>query len=90
LPPYWPRRTGADTDFFFAHPKAAEVSYPMPCGFSKCDETVRRKVTLYSPTTSADVELVFEPYQSLLLRVSEQGEITPIDCRYRPPIPVQS
>jgi hypothetical protein len=90
LPPYWARQTGTDTDFFFAHPKAAEVSYPMPYGFSKCDKTLRRRVALHSPTASADVELIFEPYQSLLLRLSEKGEITPTDCRYRPPIPVQS
>ncbi len=90
LPPYWARKTETDTDFFFAHPKAAEVCDPMPYGFSKCDETLRRRVTLQSPTASADVELVFEPYQSLLMRLSEKGEITPLDCRYRPPIPVQS
>ena len=59
LPPYWARKTGTDTDFFFAHPQAAEVSYPMPYGFSKCDKTVRRRVTLHSPTASTDVELDF-------------------------------
>jgi hypothetical protein len=90
LPPYWARRTGTDTDFFFAHPKAAEVRYPMPYGFSKCDDTLRRRVTLHSPMTSADVELIFAPYQSLVVRLSDQGEITPIDCRYQPPTPLQS
>jgi hypothetical protein len=89
LPSYWARQTGNDTDFFFAHPKAAEVHYPMPFGFSRCDETVRRRVTLWSASASADVELVFSPYQSLVLRLSAKGEITPIECGYHPPIPVQ-
>jgi hypothetical protein len=90
LPPYWARKTATDTDFFFAHPRAADVRYPMPYGFSKCADTVGRRVILQSPKASVDVELVFEPYQSLLLRLSQKGEITPIDCRYCPPIPLQS
>jgi hypothetical protein len=40
--------------------------------------------------TSADVELIFAPYQSLVVRLSDQGKITPIDCRYQPPTPLQS
>ncbi len=60
----------------------------MPYGFSKCDETVRRRVTLRSTLASADVDLVFAPYQSLVMRLSANGEITPIDCGYQPPIPV--
>jgi len=89
LPSYWARKTGTDTDFFFAHPKAAEVRYPMPHGFARCDEAVRRRVTLRSNAASADIELVFAPYQSLVLRLSAKGEITPLDCHYHPPIPVQ-
>ena len=62
----------------------------MPYGFSKYDETVRRKVTLQTPAAAADVEPLFEPYRSMLLHLSEKGEITPLDCRYHPPIPEQS
>jgi hypothetical protein len=90
LPPYWARESADYTDFFFAPPKAAEVSYPMPYGFSYCRETQRRNVTLRRGTASAEVELVFEPYQSLLLRLSAEGKVTPIDCRFQPPVPVQS
>jgi hypothetical protein len=89
LPFCWARQTGTDTDFFFAHPRAAEVRYPMPYGFARCDETVRRRITLRSNSASADVELVFAPYQSLVMRLSARGEITAIDCGYQPPIPVQ-
>jgi hypothetical protein len=90
LPPYWARESAGYTDFFFAPPKTAEVSYPMPYGFSYCQETQRRNVTLRRGTASADVELVFEPYQSLLLRLSAEGKVTPIDCRFLPTVPVQS
>ena len=89
LPPCWARQTAAYTDFFFAHPKAADVRYPMPFGFSFCEETIRRKVTVRTASSAAEIELVFEPYQSLLFRLSAEGAIQPLDCRYCPPVPVR-
>ena len=88
IPPYWARSTGRHTYFFFAHPKGREVRYPMPYGFSYCDTTVARFVTLQSNSASADIELVFEPYQSLLLRLAANGDVDFIDATYRPRDPV--
>jgi hypothetical protein len=90
VPPYWARQSPAYTDFFFANPRAADVCYPMPFGFSFCEETVRRRVTVRVGSSVADVELVFEPYQSLMFRLSTEGLIQPLDCRYCPPVPAQS
>jgi hypothetical protein len=89
LPPYWARESPTHTDFFFAPPKAADVGYPMSFGFSHCQETIRSDVTLRTASSAAEVELVFEPYQSLLLRLSTQGEVAHLDCRYWPPVPAQ-
>ncbi len=90
LPPCWARQLADYTDFFFANPKAVEVRYPMPFGLSFCQETVRRRVTLRAGSSAADVELVFEPYQSLLVRLSAKGAVESLDCRYRPPDPLRS
>jgi hypothetical protein len=60
----------------------------MPYGFSYCGETVARRVTLRSDSASADAELVFEPYQSLLLRLAANGDVEFIDAAYRPWDPV--
>jgi hypothetical protein len=90
LPLCWARRADTRTTFFFAHPKAAEVQYPMPFGFSHCRETIRRKVTLRTASSVAEVDLVFEPYQSLLVQLDAEGSIELLDCQYCPPVPLQS
>jgi hypothetical protein len=62
----------------------------MPFGFSYCEETIRQRVTVRAGLSAAEIELVFEPYQSLLFRLSAQGEIMPLNCRYCPPVPARS
>jgi hypothetical protein len=90
LPPFWARKTATHTYFFFAHPKAREVRYPMPYGFSRSSMPVVRRVRLHSGEASTEVELVFEPYQSLLVRISTTGDVDFINTGYRPPEPASS
>jgi hypothetical protein len=87
LPPFWARKTETHTYFFFAHPKTRDVRYPMPYGFSHCRETILRRARLHSGTASTEVELLFEPYQSLLVRISANGDVEFIDAAYRPSAP---
>jgi len=87
LPWYWVRRTATDRFFFFAHPKVRDVCYPLPYGFSRCVATIRRQVTIFTDRGPIDVKLVFEPYQSIVLRVSDGGNVEFIDVTYRPPDP---
>jgi hypothetical protein len=90
LPPFWARKTSNYTYFFFAHPKAREVRYPMPYGSSRFSMPLVRRVRLHSGAASTEVELVFEPYQSLLVRISTNGDVDFIDTAYRPPEPARS
>jgi hypothetical protein len=90
LPPFWARRT---TDFlylFFAHPKARELGYPLSYGQSLCRQSVQRNITIQFEGASAPLDLVFKPYQSLLVRMSRADGVRLIDIAYTPPEPLTS
>jgi hypothetical protein len=87
LPPFWARRTAESLYLFFAHPKARELRYPMQFGQSFCRERTTRHVTINFEATSCPLELVFEPYQSLLVCVSRTGDVRFVDIAYQPPEP---
>jgi alpha-L-rhamnosidase len=90
LPPFWARRTPTHTYFFFAHPKAREVRYPMSYGFSHTAKPLVRRARLHSGTASTEVELIFAPHQSLLVRISTSGDVDFIDTAYQPPEPARA
>jgi len=90
LPPFWARRTADSLYLFFAHPKARELSYPMGYGQSLCRQRMRRRVTIDFEGTQSRLELVFEPYQSLLVRVCRTEGVQFVNIAYRPPEPGES
>jgi len=87
LPWYWVRRASAERYFFFAHPTARDVRYPMPYSFSRCAQTESRHVTIDSESGPIRVELAYEPHQSILLRVTDRGDVESVDIAYHPPVP---
>ena len=87
LPPFWARRTDDALYLFFAHPMAREVRYPMRYGQSLCLKRIARRVCIHFEETDYPVELVFEPYQSLLVRVSPTDGVQFLDIAYQPPEP---
>ena len=88
LPPFWARRTAEALYLFFAHPKAREVRYPMRYGQSLCRERAIRRITVDHQGKTFPVELIFEPYQSLLVRVSIAEGVQFVDIGYQPPEPI--
>ena len=90
LPPFWARRTAEALYLFFAHPKARELRYPMVYGQSLCRGPVSRRIVVDPGGVRLPLDLVFEPYQSLLVCVPGQGDVRLVDIRYRPPEPVCS
>jgi alpha-L-rhamnosidase len=88
LPPFWARRTAEALYVFFAHPKARTVRYPMGYGESLCRERMTRRVTIDHEGEPFWVDLIFEPYQSLLVRVSFAEGVQFVAIDYRPPEPI--
>jgi hypothetical protein len=90
LPPFWARRTPHALYLFFAHPKARELRYPMRYGQSLCRERLRRRIVVDTGGLRRPLDLVFEPYQSLLVCVPGEGDASLVDLEYRPAEPVCS
>jgi hypothetical protein len=90
LPPFWARRTADALYLFFAHPKARELRYPMAYGQSRCRERMTRRIAIDFEGARRLFDLVFEPYQSLLVRISRASGVQLVDIEYRPPEPARS
>lgn len=87
VPPYWAREGQGELLLFLAHPFAADVRYPMRFGQSRCDRAIDCPVTVTYAGVSQEVAMRFEPYQSILLRVTCDGRASPLDLEYTPPPP---
>jgi hypothetical protein len=49
-----------------------------------------RRIVLDAGGVQVPLDLIFEPYQSLLVCVARDGGVHRVDIRYRPPEPVSS
>jgi hypothetical protein len=90
LPPFWSRRTAESLYLFFSHPKARALRYPMRYGQSRCRKRVVRRVVVDCDGALHSLDLVFEPYQSVLTCVSRAEGVRFVDIEYRPPEPARS
>jgi hypothetical protein len=88
LPPFWVRRTEQFCYFFFAHPAARGVRYPMRYGQSEECVPIQRGVTLEVGPTSTSLVLDFQAHQTLAVRVAcSDGRAEFINIGYQPPPP---
>jgi hypothetical protein len=88
LPDYWSRVDGGDTYVFFSNPFAKDLSYPIYSGQSWSDSAITRLVTLTVSGKPVELNLVFDPYQSLLVKVDAAGQVTMEDIKFVPKDPV--
>jgi len=87
IPRHWCRKDGKVLYIFFPNPKADRLKFPMEYGQSLENEIKETRVTINYAGKTCDTKLVFEPYQSLLLKI-ENGRIENIDIRFVPKTPV--
>jgi len=87
LPRHWCRIDGETLYLFFPNPKADRLKFPMEYGQGLDSETRKIMVAVNYKGKSNDIELEFEPYQSLLYKI-EHGRIEKIDIRFVPKTPV--
>ncbi len=84
VPEFWCRGDTETWYFFFAHPCASTITYPMKYGESHTSETIVRDVTLHLPgDLEAPYRLIFRPYESILLECSN-GRVKRIDLDFHP------
>ena len=85
---YWAKLDGDRLSIFFANPRSWNLKFPLEYGQSLTDTTISRKVIIRHNGKDIPYELVFRPYQSLLLEISGDGIITPVDVTFTPEVPV--
>jgi len=87
IPRHWCRKDGNKLYIFFPNPKADRIKFPLEYGQSLETEIKTIPVNINYEGKSIDLNLVFEPYQSLMY-VLTGGKIEKIDIRFNPKIPV--
>jgi len=87
IPDFWCRKNGDEYTFFFAHPHARGLRYPLAYGQSHHEQAMQRDVEISIPGRRVAVTLHFAPHQSLLLRVTAEGAVEFLDAVFEPATP---
>ena len=87
LPDFWARDLGNELYIFIANPNSQDLSLPLTYGQSFSEETQVRKASVTFNDLTTEIELSFRPYQSLILNVSGDGEVSFIDVEFNPGVP---
>lgn len=87
LPPFWVRRDRDVYYFFFAHPKAKGLKFPLDYGQSLIKEIIEVPIKLNLQGQNYNLLLRFEPFQSLLFKI-EKGKVKSINILFKPKTPV--
>jgi len=88
IPQFWARESGEVLQIFFAHPLTRSVRYPLQFGQSRCSETHHRSLTVNWREWTTNIDLQFQPYQSLVVHFdSRTRNVHHIDISYIPPTP---
>lgn len=87
LPEFWCRTDGESAIIFLANPLFKGLKYPLDYGLSYQDSTISQQVSINFNGISREIDLRFEPYQSLLLKMDNKGEIEFLDITFVPKTP---
>jgi hypothetical protein len=85
---YWCRETSDALYVFLANPRSKNLKFPLDYGQSlnKQKESFKIAVNFRGRTIAVDVE--FDPYQSLLLKIDDGGKASFIDISFTPKTPI--
>jgi hypothetical protein len=87
LPDFWCRVKDGEYFIFFAQPLAQNLKMPLRYGQSYMEKEMRRRVIINANGRSTPLDLVFKPYQSLLVKVDRNSDAGFVDITYVPRTP---
>ena len=89
IPEYW-CRVGEDGTYylFLAQKKSKNLIYPLFSGQSFMEESEQRSFTFHINGKSIFKEIEFKPYQSVLLKISANGDVEEVDITFKPKDPI--
>jgi hypothetical protein len=85
---YWCRESRAGLYVFFANPKSSNLKFPLEYGQSLNRQKEDVDIAVNFRGRSIPLVLEFEPYQSLLLQIDNDGKATFIDIGFTPKTPL--
>ncbi|HUM46795.1 MAG TPA: glycosyl hydrolase [Chitinophagales bacterium] len=89
LPEYWCRVEQDGTYYLFlSQPLSKDLQYPVYSGQSLMKQSEFRDLELYVNGKTIRQKFEFKPYQSLMLKITPNGEIETIDITFIPKDPV--
>lgn len=89
VPAYWCRKDEEGNYFLFlAQWKSKDLSYPVYSGQSKMDSSSIHEFEVTVGEKTIELEVKFEPYQSILLKIDKNGRVEPMDIYYLPKDPI--
>jgi hypothetical protein len=87
VPRHWCRKENNSLYIFFPNPKADRIKFPLEYGQSLNSETYKNNTIVNWMGKEIDLNLEFEPYQSLLYKI-EEGKAEQIDIKFIPKTPI--
>jgi len=88
LPDFWCRKTKDKYIFFFSNPLSQNLHLPIMYGQSYNTKTITRDVIFNIEGKKIPYKLVFEPYQSIVLRIDVSGKVDLMEDTFVPKTPV--
>lgn len=85
---YWCKKTPDGLYIFFANPKSQRLKFPLEYGQSLNVKKESYKIVINYNGKTIPVDLEFEPYQSLLVKLDNRNKASFIDIRFIPKTPV--
>jgi len=88
LPDFRCRQTTEGLYIFFANPKSKNLKFPLEYGQSFSDKNEKCDIVISIEDFEIPVTLSFEPYQSILLKVDNSGNVSYEDISFIPETPL--
>jgi hypothetical protein len=85
---FWCRETEGTLYVFLANPKAKNLKFPLEYGQSLNTQKEVFTVTVDFRGRTVSVPLQFDPYQSLLLRIDNDHNVSLVDIAFTPKTPI--
>ncbi len=89
LPDFICKKVENEYYIFFANPKAQNLSLPLSYGQSLSEKNITKDIEINIDNKSEKYQLIFKPYQSILLKIDKNYNISEIDINYTPQTPKQ-
>ncbi len=85
---FWCRESSDGLYVFCANPRSQQLTFPMEFGQSLNEKTDTINIQLHYNKKSQPFQLVFKPYQSILLYITPTNKVELIDIDFMPKTPI--